>query len=301
MIRFALLGSAGYVAPKHMRAIKEIGGDLVASMDKHDCVGVIDQYFPESAFFTEFERFDRHLDLLRRKGQSVDYLSICTPNYLHDAHIRFGLRNGMSVICEKPLVLNPWNLDALEKMSEEGGGKVNCLFQFRYHPFVKQLRKQVDAQLQINPHHQFAVNIQYISPRGQWYLYSWKGDESRSGGVAMNIGIHLFDLVTWIFGGVESVELETKTIDTVAGHLELSRAVIDWKISINKDEKPRGVEKDFQPYRLFTVDEVEYDLSFPEGGDSLHTIAYRKILNGEGVPMSACREGIELLHQIRKY
>lgn len=301
MIRFALLGSAGYVAPKHMRAIKEVGGDLLASMDKHDCVGVIDQYFPESAFFTEFERFDRHLDKLKRGGVGIDYLSICTPNYLHDAHIRFGLRNGMNVICEKPLVLNPWNLDALEEMSKEGSGKVNCLFQFRYHPFVSQLREQVKTQLQNNPQHQFDVNIQYIAPRGRWYYYSWKGDESRSGGVAMNIGIHLFDLVTWIFGGVESVEVERKSLGTVAGHLELSRAAINWKISINKDEKPRESGEDFQPYRLFTVDGVEYDLSFPEGGESLHSVAYRKILNGEGVEISACREVMELLYQIRKH
>ena len=225
MKNFALIGAAGYVAPRHMRAIKDTGNNLVAAMDKFDSVGIIDSYFPEASFFTEFERFDRHIDKQRRKGNKIDYLSICTPNYLHDAHIRFGLRNKADVICEKPLVLNPWNVDALAEIEKETGNRIFNILQLRHHKAILDLKTKIDN----GPKNEiYDVDLAYFTSRGKWYEQSWKGEVEKSGGIATNIGVHFYDMLTWVFGSVKRNIVHLHEKDCAAGYLDLERARVRW-------------------------------------------------------------------------
>ncbi|MBK8557530.1 MAG: Gfo/Idh/MocA family oxidoreductase [Lewinellaceae bacterium] len=296
MKRFALIGAAGYVAPRHMRAIQDNHGDLVAALDPHDAVGVMDSYFPNAAFFTEFERFDRHLDKSRRKGTGIDFLSICSPNYLHDAHIRYGLRQGVDVICEKPLVLNPWNLDGLLELEAESGKKVFTILQLRLHPSIIALRERVRNS---PPDKTFQVKLTYITSRGQWYYASWKGDPSKSGGIATNIGIHFFDMLEWVFGPVKKNTLHLRSHDREAGLLELERARVNWFLSIQPETLPPDVrEKGGRTYRTLEMDGEA--LEFSEGFTDLHTLAYRDVLEGKGWGLEDARAGIQIVHDIRK-
>lgn len=292
---FALIGAAGYVAPRHMKAIKETGHELVAALDKHDSVGILDSYFPDCHFFTEFERFDRHLEKLKRKGQKVDYISICSPNYLHDAHIRFGLRYGADVICEKPMVLNPWNVDAIQEIEAESKNQVHNILQLRLHPSIVALKEKVDKG---GNKDKYDVNLTYITSRGNWYFNSWKGDLSKSGGIATNIGIHFFDMLVWIFGGVEKNTLISKSNMTSSGFLELERANVSWFLSLNSNELPQSAKENEQrTYRTLSIDDVEFD--FTKGFENLHTISYQEILSGNGFSVETVRPVVDLVSQIR--
>lgn len=293
---FALIGAAGFVAPRHMKAIKETGNILVAALDPSDSVGVIDSYFPEAAFFVEFERFDRHLEKLRRKGMAVDYVSICSPNYLHDAHIRFALRYGADVICEKPLVLNPWNIDALQEIETETGHRVSNIFQLRLHPSVIALRDRVQSGPKDII---YDVDLTYITSRGNWYYISWKGDERKSGGIATNIGVHFFDMLQWIFGDVRANHVHLHAHDRAAGYLELERARVRWFMSINPETLPEAQKQQgSRTYRSITIQNEEFE--FSEGFTDLHTVSYQKILAGDGFSMEDARKSIEIVYQIRK-
>lgn len=296
MKNFALIGAAGYVAPRHMKAIKETGNNLVAALDKHDNVGILDSFFPNADFFTEFERFDRHLDKLRRKGKEVDYVSICSPNYLHDAHIRFALKHGADAICEKPLVLNPWNVDALEEIEKETGRKVYTILQLRLHPAIVALREKI----QKGPKEKkYNVDLRYITSRGNWYHISWKGDQSKSGGIATNIGIHFFDMLIWIFGPVVQSKVKIHENDHAEGELELERACVNWFLSINYEHIPDAVKRSGKrTYRTLAIENEE--LEFSEGFTDLHTLSYREILKGNGFGIAEARPSIELVHSIRK-
>lgn len=296
MKNFALIGAAGFIAPRHLKAIKESGNNLVAAMDKFDSVGIIDSYFPNADFFTEFERFDRHIDKLKRQGKAVDYVSICSPNYLHDSHIRFALRQGADAICEKPLVLNPWNVDALEEIERETGKKIYTILQLRLHPAIRKLREKVLA----SPDKTFEVDLTYITSRGKWYLHSWKGEESKSGGIATNIGIHFFDMLLWIFGDLKKLEMNTRTADHASGTLELSRAHINWFLSINEDHLPVLVKNEGKrTFRSLRMDGKE--IEFSDGFTDLHTGSYQEILSGNGFGLVEARPSIELVHKIRTF
>lgn len=264
MKTFALIGAAGYVAPRHMEAIYKIGGQLVAALDPHDSVGILDRYFPDCDFFTEFERFDRHLDKLRRKGPKIDYLVVCSPNYLHDAHCRYGLRNDMDVICEKPLVINPWNEPPLREMEKETGRKIHVVMQLRLHPEIIRLKKMVDEAPQDKS---YEVKLTYHTPRGNWYHHSWKGDESKSGGIMINIGIHFFDMLEWIFGPKQDESISIKTKINAKGKSILAKANVDWSLSIEK-----GINKE----RSLSVNGEE--IHFTEGFEELHGKWYELIL-----------------------
>ena len=293
--RYALIGAAGYVAPKHMEAIRNTKGELIAAFDKSDSVGVLDNYFPYCSFFTEFERFDRFLEKERRKENGIDYLSVCTPNYLHDAHCRLGLKAGANVICEKPLVLNPWNIDALEKVERECGKKIYNILQLRLHPSIIKLKKEVDvsAQNQI-----FDVDLSYFTLRGKWYHISWKGDESKSGGIATNIGIHFFDALTWTFGNVKKSIVHHRTADFIAGYMELSKARVRWVLSINEEYFPRSTNgQSFNTYRSMIVNNEE--IEFSAGFEDLHTKSYQEILDGNGFGIDQVRTSIHTVHEIR--
>jgi len=296
---FALIGSSGYVAPRHLKAIKANGGQLLAALDPHDAAGGLDAFFPKAAFFTEFERFDRHLEKLKRNGQHLDYLSVCSPNYLHDAHTRYGLRCGADVICEKPLVLNPWNLEALQELEIETGRKVWNLLQLRHHPRIVELKKQVKAQ----PADQVAdVELTYITPRGQWYHASWKGDPAKSGGIVTNIGIHLFDMLLWVFGKVQHVEIHVHTHGRAAGFLQLERARVRWFLSIEA-EVMSNVQQGMSnvqgtAHRSLLLDGQPWD--FSEGFTDLHTESYRHIIAGQGWGIEEAAPGIELTWQLRQ-
>lgn len=295
MKSFALIGAAGYIAPRHMKAIKETGNDLVAAYDPFDSVGIIDSYFPNADFFVEFERFDRHIDKLRRKGTKVDYVSICSPNYLHDSHIRFGLRNNADVICEKPLVLNPWNFDALEEIEKETGKKVYNILQLRLHPSIIALKEKV-AKAENKEKYDF--DLTYITSRGNWYYTSWKGDVSKSGGIATNIGVHFFDMLSWIFGDVQQNIVHVHTHDTAAGYLEFSKARIRWFLSINEQTIPEGLRKQGKrTYRSMKIENEE--IEFSDGFTDLHTQSYKNILEGRGFKLNEARKSIEIVHQIR--
>lgn len=296
MKNFALIGAAGYVAPRHMKAIKETGNNLVAALDKHDNVGVLDSYFPNADFFTEFERFDRHLDKIKRRGENVDYVSICSPNYLHDSHIRFALKHGADAICEKPLVLNPWNVDALEEIERETGKKIYTILQLRLHPAIIALRDKI----QNGPKNKiYNVDLRYITSRGNWYHISWKGDQAKSGGIATNIGIHFFDMLIWIFGGVKKNEVKAHENDHASGYLELERARVNWFLSINYNHIPDAVKNaGKRTYRTLSIENEE--LEFSEGFTDLHTLSYRQILEGKGFGIAEARPSIEVVHSIRK-
>jgi UDP-N-acetyl-2-amino-2-deoxyglucuronate dehydrogenase len=291
--RFALIGAAGYIAPRHMRAIKDVGGTLVAALDPSDSVGVIDSYFPQADFFTEFERFDRHVDKLRRGGQAIDHVSICSPNYLHDAHIRFALRSGANAICEKPLVLNPWNVDALEAIQAESGRAVNTILQLRLHPAIAALRERCTRT-----EGRVDVDLAYVTSRGRWYHRSWKGDLEKSGGIATNIGIHFFDMLTWVFGPAHEVRVGAASASGVTGVLELERARVRWFLSIDERDLPAAArESGARTFRSVTVAGTE--IEFSEGFTDLHTLSYREILAGRGFPLAESRRAIEIAHGIR--
>lgn len=294
---FALIGAAGYIAPRHMKAIRETENTLVAALDPFDSVGIIDSFFPDAHFFTEPERFDRHLDKLRRSGiNKVDYVSICSPNYLHDAHIRMALRNDAHAICEKPLVLNPWNLDALSEIEQESGKKIYTILQLRHHPAVIALREKV---LKAPADKHFTVDLEYITSRGLWYHYSWKGRQEKSGGIATNIGIHFFDMLVWIFGDCTQNEIKQYTHDRAAGKLELQKATVNWFLSINAETLPNEIkQKGKSTYRSLSIDGEEFE--FSDGFTDLHTISYQHILNGEGFGLEDARKSIEIASQIRK-
>lgn len=295
MKNFALIGAAGFIAPRHLKAIKETGNNLVAAMDKFDSVGIIDSYFPHADFFTEFERFDRHIDKLRRQGTPLDYVSICSPNYLHDSHIRFALRHHADAICEKPLVLNPWNVEALADIEKETGRRVYTILQLRLHPAIITLRNQVLATPKDKI---FDVDLTYITSRGKWYHHSWKGEESKSGGIATNIGIHFFDMLLWIFGSLKSLKIEKYETDHAAGFLDLQRARVKWFLSINENHLPDAVkEQGKRTFRSLKMDGSE--IEFSEGFTDLHTTSYQEIVKGKGFGLLEARPSIELAYRIR--
>ena len=295
MANFALIGAGGYIAPRHMKAIKETGNNLLAAIDKHDSVGVLDSYFPDADFFIEFERFDRHLEKLKRQGIHTDYVTVCSPNYLHDSHIRFGLRIGANVICEKPLVLNPWNVDALMEMEKETGKQVFTILQLRLHPAIIALREKVQA----SPGKKYEVDLRYITSRGHWYHISWKGDIQKSGGIATNIGIHFFDMLLWIFGDVKENTVHQHSNETASGTLILEKANVNWFLSIDENTLPGDVrETGKRTFRSLTINEEQFE--FSEGFTDLHTRSYEEILSGRGFPLSEARKSIELVHSIRK-
>lgn len=295
MKNFVLIGAGGYIAPRHMKAIKDTGNNLLAALDKHDSVGILDSYFPQAEFFVEFERFDRHIEKLRRQGVQTNYVSVCSPNYLHDAHIRFGLRVGADVICEKPLVLNPWNIDGLQEIEKETGRKIYTILQLRLHPAIIALRKKVQ---QAPADKKYNVNLKYITSRGHWYHISWKGDIQKSGGIATNIGIHFFDMLIWIFGDVKSSEVHQHTNDIASGTLELQKANVNWFLSIDANTLPPDVKQSGKrTFRTLTIDGDAFE--FSEGFTELHTRSYEEILKGNGFPIEETRKSIELVQQIR--
>lgn len=295
MKKFSLIGLGGYIAPKHLKAIKDTGNELVAALDKNDSVGIIDSYFPDVAFFTEFERFERHIEKLRLSTQPIDYVTVCSPNYLHDSHIRFALRSGADVICEKPIVLNPWNLDALEEIEKESGKTVSTILQLRLHPAIIGLKQEIDR----NPSpKKYDIDLTYITSRGNWYYTSWKGDDNKSGGIATNIGIHFFDMLIWIFGAVQELRVHLLTHDRAAGYLELENARVSWFLSINADCLPEQAKyKGMKTYRSITVDGKE--IEFSEGFADLHTASYEAILKGDRFGLDDARKSVELVHKIR--
>jgi len=294
MKNFALIGAGGYIAPRHMKAVKDTGNNLIAALDKHDSVGILDSYFPEAEFFVEYERFDRHLEKLKRLGTHTDYVTVCSPNYLHDAHIRFGLRIGANVICEKPLVLNPWNIDGLIEIEKETGKKISTILQLRLHPAIIALKEKVEK----NPGKKYDIDLRYITSRGHWYHISWKGDSQKSGGIATNIGIHFFDMLLWIFGDVKLNEVQQHTAETASGKLELERANVNWFLSIDANTLPDDVKQaGKRTFRLLTIDNEAFE--FSEGFTELHTRSYEEILKGNGFPVEEARKSIELVHAIR--
>lgn len=295
MTNFALTGVAGYIAPRHLQAVHDTGCRLVAAVDPHDSVGILDQYFPEASFFTEFERFDRHLEKLRRgpEEERVHFVSICSPNHLHDAHIRLALRVGADAICEKPLVMNPWNLDVLEDLEREYGRKVNTILQLRVHPRLLELRERLQAE----KGRRHSVRLTYVTSRGTWYRYSWKGDHDKSGGVATNIGIHFFDLLMWFFGGVKRSEVHVWEPERIGGFLELEQADVQWFLSLDKSDLPEHVRGVQPTYRSITVDGEEVE--FSGGFRDLHTRVYEETLAGRGFGVEHARPSIELVHDIR--
>jgi UDP-N-acetyl-2-amino-2-deoxyglucuronate dehydrogenase len=297
MKNFALIGAAGFIAPRHLKAIKETGNNLVAALDKHDNVGILDSFFPNADFFTEFERFDRYLDKLKRNGETVDYISICSPNYLHDAHIRYALRYGADAICEKPLVLNPWNLEALMEIEKETGRKLNTILQLRLHPGIIALRERIKSGPKDRV---YDINLKYITSRGHWYHSSWKGDMSKSGGIATNIGIHFFDMLMWIFGEVSESIVHEMSDDHAAGSMKLKQANVNWFLSINYDHVPDEIKA--QGKRTFRTLSMEgEEIEFSDGFTDLHTKSYQEILNGNGYGLEAAMPSIKLVHSIRNF
>ena len=296
MKNFAIMGVAGYIAPRHLKAIKDTGNRLMAAFDPVDSVGIIDSFFPDCHFFTEFERFDRHVDKCRREDRyHIDYISICSPNYLHDSHIRFALRIGANAICEKPLVLNPWNIDALVDIARETDRDVNVILQLRHHESVLKLKEYINSQ----PDNKvFDVDLGYVTPRGKWYDVSWKGDTSKSGGIATNIGVHFFDMLIWLFGDVEESQLHIANCNKSAGYLKLQRANVRWMLSLDREDVPGYKAGDPpRPYRSITVDGKEID--FTHGFTELHTTSYKAIFEGKGYKMEDTRKAIEVVANLR--
>lgn len=295
MKNFGLIGVGGFIAPRHLKAIYETKNNLIAGTDPNDSVGILDNYFPEALYFKEIERFDRHLEKLRRKGEEkrVQYISICTPNYLHDAHIRLALRLHCNVICEKPIVINPWNLDALKDLENEYNCKVSTILQLRVHPEILKLKEKLK-----DDKYKHKILLTYITPRGPWYHISWKGDEEKSGGLAMNIGVHFFDLLLWLFGKEEKIEVHYFDKNKLAGFLELERAKVSYFLSIDKKDMPiKAIEEGKRSFRSLEIDGEEVE--FSEGFTDLHTKVYEKILNGEGFGIEDAKPSIELVYKIR--
>jgi len=297
MKKFALIGAAGYIAPRHMRAIKETSNQLVAALDKNDSVGIIDSYFPDASFFTEFERFDRYLEKQRREnGNKVDYVSICSPNYLHDAHIRFALRVGADAICEKPIVLNPWNLDGLQEIANESSRNIYTILQLRLHPSIQALKQNI-SRAPLDRKHE--IDLTYITSRGRWYMVSWKGNVEKSGGVATNIGVHFFDMLQWIFGEVKSNIVHVDEPTKAAGFLELKNARIRWFLSLDRDDLPHQPEEGKPAtYRSIMIDGEEVE--FSGGFTDLHTRSYEQILAGRGFKLWETKPSIEIVSNIRR-
>jgi UDP-N-acetyl-2-amino-2-deoxyglucuronate dehydrogenase len=297
MKNFALIGAAGFVAPRHMQAIRDTGNQLVAALDTNDSVGVLDSYFPDARFFVEFERFDRHIDKLRRQrdSQRIDYVSICSPNYLHDAHMRFALRSDADAICEKPLVLNPWNLDGLLEMERDTGRRINSILQLRLHPAIIALKNKVAAE---NAGGKHEVDLTYITSRGRWYLVSWKGDERRSGGIATNIGVHFYDMLHFVFGRLQENRIHYYSDTRAAGYLEYEKARVRWFLSVEAADLPEQANSAKQrTYRSITVDGEE--IEFSGGFGDLHTLSYKQILAGQGFGLEESRVAIETIAAIR--
>jgi UDP-N-acetyl-2-amino-2-deoxyglucuronate dehydrogenase len=294
MKSFALIGAAGYVAPRHMRAIRDVGGDLKVALDPNDSVGVLDSYFPDARFFVEFERFDRHIDKLRRANEPIDYISICSPNYLHDAHVRFALRSDANAICEKPLVLNPWNLDGLAEVSQRTNRSINTILQLRLHPTIQALRERVAS----DPKTTHEVDVTYITSRGRWYQVSWKGDDGKSGGIATNIGIHLFDMLVYVFGPVGNNTVHLRTPQRAAGYLELAKAKVRWFLSISAEDLPKDNGKAKTTWRSIKIDRSE--LEFSDGFTDLHTESYKEILAGRGFGLDDVRPSVEIASALRQ-
>lgn len=295
MKNFALIGAAGYIAPRHMRAIKETGNNLLAAYDPYDGVGIMDSHFPEADYFTEFERFDRHIDCLKRNESKIDFISVCSPNYLHDSHIRFGLRSGADVICEKPIVLNPWNIDSLQEAERDSGQDVYTILQLRHHEAIKALKRRVESAPKEKV---YDIDLTYLTSRGKWYYASWKGDLEKSGGIATNIGVHFFDMLTWVFGSLKSQTVHLHTHDRASGIMHLERANIRWFLSINYDVIPEKEKLEGKrTYRSITIDGEE--IEFSQGFTELHTISYNAILNGKGYRIGDSREAIQIVHDIR--
>lgn len=291
MKNFALMGAAGYIAPRHLKAIKDTGNTLTAAYDVFDSVGIMDSFFPDCSFFTEFELFDRHLS----KNKNTDFVSVCTPNYLHDAHIRYGLRLGADVICEKPLVLNPWNVDALEQIEKETGKRVFNILQLRLHDAIIDLKREVEASPKEKV---FDVDLTYITSRGNWYYTSWKGDSRKSGGVATNIGVHFYDMLSWVFGAVKANRVHVMSHDRVAGYLEFEKARVRYFLSINFDTLPTDVKATGKrTFRSLTMEGRE--IEFSDGFTELHTNSYKKILAGDGFGLSEAKNCISIVHDIR--
>lgn len=295
MKNFAIIGVGGYIAPRHLRAIKDTGNNLVAAYDVFDSVGIMDSFFPSTSFFTEQELFDRHLSLLKGSPEQIDIVSVCTPNYLHDSHIRYGLRMGANVISEKPLVLNPWNVDALKDVEKETGGKLNNILQLRLHGSIKALKEKVENGPKDKV---YDVDLTYITSRGSWYYTSWKGDERKSGGIATNIGVHFYDMLQWVFGAVKQNVVHVSSHDRVAGYLEFDRARVRYFLSINENTLPKEIrEAGKKTYRLLEMDGEEVE--FSDGFTELHTDSYKHILAGNGFGLDEVRPCIEIVHDIR--
>lgn len=296
MSNFALIGASGFIAPRHMAAIKATGHQLIAALDPSDSVGIIDSYFPESSFFTEFERFDRHLDKLRRIGGAgkVEHMAICSPNYLHDSHIRFALRSDSDVICEKPLVLNPWNIDGLAEVERASGRKVNTILQLRVHPAIEALHQRFTAEPPASRKHE--VDLTYITGRGLWYLHSWKGEEKKSGGIATNIGVHFFDMLGHLFGKLQENRVHLSEDARAAGYLEYEKARVRWFLSVDAADVPHSAAGQ-RTYRSITIDGEE--IEFSSGFTDLHTVSYERILAGKGYGLEASRSAIEVVSAIR--
>ncbi len=297
MKNFALIGAAGYIAPRHLRAIKDTGNRLVAALDKSDSVGILDSFFPEADFFTEFERFDRHLEMLRRKEpeKAVHYVSVCSPNYLHDAHCRFALRIGADAICEKPVVLNPWNIDALKEAEEEYGHRIYTVLQLRLHPEIIKLKNKIETD---DKSKIYDIDLTYITARGKWYFYSWKGIEDKSGGIATNIGVHFFDMLAWIFGPPVMNIVHIRKPDISAGYLELKRARVRWLLSLRFEDLPSEVLfTGKRSYRCIKIDGEPFD--FTDGFQDLHTRVYEEILKGNGFGLDENRSAIDIVYNIR--
>jgi UDP-N-acetyl-2-amino-2-deoxyglucuronate dehydrogenase len=292
---FGLIGVAGYIAVRHLKAIKDTGNNLLACLDKFDSVGIIDSYFPESDFFVEFERFDRHFDKLKRTGTKIDYVSICSPNYLHDSHIRFALRHKADAICEKPIVLNPWNIDALQEIENETGHRVYTILQLRLHPKIMELREKIMNGPKDKVHD---IDLTYITSRGNWYNISWKGDIQKSGGVATNIGVHFFDMLGWIFGNTLTNIVHLSEHNKASGFLELENARVRWFLSLDYNDIPK-MTKDTgtRTYRSIKVDGEE--IEFSSGFSDLHTLSYSEIIAGNGHGLQDARQSVETVYAIR--
>jgi UDP-N-acetyl-2-amino-2-deoxyglucuronate dehydrogenase len=294
---FALIGAAGYIAPRHMKAIKETGNQLIAALDPNDSVGIIDSHFPDANFFTEFERFDRHIDKLRRAndGKAVDYISIASPNYLHDSHMRFALRSGADAICEKPLVLNPWNIDGLIEIEKDTGRRVNTILQLRLHPSIIALREKVQSEKSDT---KYDVDLTYITSRGNWYLQSWKGDDKKSGGIATNIGVHFYDMLHFVFGALQRNIVHYTSPTKAGGYLEYEKARVRWFLSVDVNDVPADIRaKGQRTFRAITAGGE--NIEFSDGFTDLHTRSYQEILAGKGFGLEENRIAIETVSTIR--
>lgn len=299
MKNFALIGASGYIAPRHMKAIKDTGNELIAALDPYDGIGIMDSHFPQASFFTEFERFDRFVDKWHRdSGKRIEYVSICSPNYLHDSHIRFALKNGADAICEKPLVLNPWNIEQLKVIEKETGQKIYNILQLRLHSSIIALKNRVQKELDENPDKVYDIDLTYLTSRGKWYFVSWKGHEAKSGGIASNIGVHFFDMLSWIFGEVLENRVNVKTEDANAGTMVLKNARVRWFLSVNYNYIPNEIKKKgLTTYRSITVDKEE--IEFSGGFTELHTRSYEAILNDHGFGLDEAYNSIATVSKIR--